>query len=199
MSKLKKPQEGSLVYFASIAFSKISDLSKSSLISDKLIGLNALIFVAIMSADISYWLLGNQAYNTLVLIVYLIVSAILALIISLVYTPVLDALSNFSQSKVDALRTGLAVLLISLPFSYIGLLYRIEIAINISILLVICNLVVVLAQCMNLSNIHATKDIEIPAGTTMDVLLGRGYKILAMLASIVTILTFILKYVLKVS
>jgi hypothetical protein len=199
VSKLKKPQEGSLVYFASIAFSKISDLSKSSLISDKLIGLNALIFVAIMSADISYWLLGNQAYNTLVLIVYLIVSAILALIISLVYTPVLDALSNFSQSKVDALRTGLAVLLISLPFSYIGLLYRIEIAINISILLVICNLVVVLAQCMNLSNIHATKDIEIPAGTTMDVLLGRGYKILAMLASIVTILTFILKYVLKVS
>src|SRR4030095_11783932 len=105
----KKPyQEGSILDFSVKAFSMIKKLSESSLISEKLISFNSLLFVLILGLDISFWLNGGKEIS-FGYIVILAISMLFSLILSLLYLHLLQILSNFSEKKVDSLRISLSI------------------------------------------------------------------------------------------
>ena len=140
--KKQSEKEPSLADLAKKGLDRIVKLSQSQMISEKLQSMNILLFVFIVTAVATYFLVGPSAEG-LTFAVFLIVSFIFGLIISLGYGPVLSIVTNFSSNKIEGLRTGIMILFISLTLSIAALTFRIGILITLTGVLILVQLLVV--------------------------------------------------------
>jgi len=121
MNKGKMYEEGSIMHYAAIGFENIKNLSESSLISEKLLGLNSIMFVLVMTINISSWFRGSSEMLSIEYLIFFLLSLLISFIISIVYSPILSVVSNFSTNKVKSLQVGLTVLFVSLPLAVAGI------------------------------------------------------------------------------
>jgi len=188
----KKPyQEGSIMHLAVVGFSKIKKLSEGGLISDKLLGLNVLVFVIIMSIDISFWIGGNSEVSSLGYLIGFLVSILFALIVSIVYSPVLELISNFTNKDISALRLGLIVLFIDMPISIAAAVYKSDFLIKISLGLIAFQVILILFGAFIRFSKESAQDRSIK---TKDIWL-----ILDKASAICGVLSFILSIILLIS
>ena len=190
--KKKIYEEGSLLHFADIGFSNIKKLSKSALISEKLLGLNVLLFVIIMSINISFWLEKTADTFSLEFMVIFLVSIIFALILSLIYSPFLKIVANFSANKVDSLRVALMILFINLPLSVAGLIYHVNILIKISIGLIFFQVVLILFGSFIKYSKIPSQDVKVEP-TDIWKVINKVSIICGILSFIITIILIFLK------
>ncbi|MHA1591397.1 MAG: hypothetical protein ACTSUP_02870 [Candidatus Heimdallarchaeaceae archaeon] len=137
-------QKRSLMDFAVQGFKNIKKLSESSLISEKLLGLNSLLFVLILAIITSSWLFKNESFFTLEFLIIFLLSLLIAFAISLIYSPILKLIANYTKDKVVSLRIGLIILFINLPISVASLLFRSLIISKITLGILVLQLLVVL-------------------------------------------------------
>ena len=141
-NKKESEKEISLSDLAKKGLDRIVELSQSQLISEKLQSMNILLFVFIATVIATYFLVGPSA-NGLTLTIFLIVSFIFGLIISLGYEPILSVVTNFSSNKIEGLRTGIMILFISLTLGIAALTFRIGLLITLSGVLILVQLLVI--------------------------------------------------------
>lgn len=160
MPRKKEPKnEISLADLAKKGLDRILQLSQSQLISEKLQSMNILLFVFIITAMATYFLVAPSA-DELTFGVFIIVSFIFGLIISIGYGPVLAIVTNFASNKIEGLRTGLMILLVSLTLAIAALTFRIGVLITLSSVLILVQLLVVAIGGVFLPKI-SIKDKEI--------------------------------------
>lgn len=140
--KKESEKEISLADLAKKGLERIVELSQSQLISEKLQSMSILLFVFIVTAVATYFLVGPSAEG-LTFAVFLIVSFIFGLIISLGYGPILSIVTNFSSNKIEGLRTGIMILFVSLTLSIAALTFRIGMLITLAGVLILVQLLVV--------------------------------------------------------
>ena len=121
--------------------------------------MNILLFVFIIAAIATYFLVVPPA-SEIVFGVFLIVSFIFGLIISIGYAPVLAIVTNFASKKIEGLRFALIILFISLTFAIAALTFRIGFLITLSGVLILVQLLVVAIGGVFLPKI-SIKDREI--------------------------------------
>lgn len=132
----------SLLDLAKQGLEGIVKLSESQLISEKLQSLNMLLFVFIVTGISTYLLVAPDA-NELTFVAFLVVSFIFGLIASLGYGPLLAIVTNFSSNKIEGLRVGIMILVVSLTLSIAALTFRIGILNTLSGFLILVQLLVV--------------------------------------------------------
>lgn len=140
----KNYEEGSVLDFAMKGLANIQSLSKSSLISEKLIGLNTLVFVIVMTLNISAWIFGINQGLSLAFLFGLGISAIFALFASLFYIELVSLIMNFSENKIEPLRIGLMLIFISLPIATAGLMFNLKLLTDISLGIIALQIFVIL-------------------------------------------------------
>ena len=188
--KDKYYDKGSIMDFAVQGFSNIKKLSESALISEKLLGLNTLMFVLIMSFSLSSWYAPASGIFTLdYLLIFLLFFAI-SLGISLIYSPILSLVANFSSNKVASLRVGLMVMFLDLPISVAGLLYGIEILTKIALGIIGLQIVLILFGAVIRYSKDPTPDIEVEPSDMWKVI-NKVAAICGILSFVVTILLII--------
>lgn len=181
----KKPySEGSPAHLADLGLDRIKKLSESRKISDKLIAFNSILFVLILGLDISYWL-GGDPKEPISFVVILLLSIIFALIISLGYEPILNVISNLTKDKVESLRIGATILFTDLSIALIGVLFRIELLVNISAIIIIFQLFIILLGAL----IDFSKGVKIE---DKNVKPNQLREVLGDLASTITLINFII-------
>jgi len=119
----KKSDEINLGELAKKGLDKILRLSQSQLISEKLQSLNILLVVFILTVIITHFLIGSTT-NGLTLGIFLVVSFIFGLIISLGYAPILSIVTNVSSNKIESLRIGIIILFICLTLGVAALSFN---------------------------------------------------------------------------
>lgn len=133
MAKRKEAlvEEGSLGYYALQGMKKIRALAESGLISDKLLGINAITFVLVLTLAFSHWMLNNNSPFSISGVVIIAFSLIVSLAASLLYTPVIELLSKLAKDKVATLRQAIALEVVALPFAAYGVMQASPLAIKI--------------------------------------------------------------------
>ncbi len=120
----EKPyEEGSLLHFADLSLGKLQSLSRSSMLSDKLIALDALIIVVLMAIFTTHFMIYPDSPFSLASFIIFVITFVLVLILAGSYTRLLDVLINTLGDKVYALRIGIIVLFINLPIAVGGLIF----------------------------------------------------------------------------
>jgi len=83
-------KKDSLMYYANLAYSDIMTLAKSDLIKDKLIALNVLLFIVLISVLIQNYLYSGDV--SFVFLFYFALSVIFSSILSLFYLPLIKVI-----------------------------------------------------------------------------------------------------------
>jgi len=142
MPRKNESDEVSLGELAKRGLDRIVKLSQSQLISEKLQSLNILLVVFILTVVTTHFLIGSTT-SGLTLAIFLVVSFLFALIISLVYGPVLSIVSNVSSNKVESLRVGITMLFISLTLGVAALTFNNELLAKLSLGLIGLQLIII--------------------------------------------------------
>ncbi|MCX6821931.1 MAG: hypothetical protein NTW30_04095, partial [Candidatus Aenigmarchaeota archaeon] len=185
MAESKK--EVSLLSLASSGFEKIKNLSDSQLISDKLLALNMLLYVIVLSLIITNSLLPNTLSDTFSFLVYLAVSAIFALISNLLYGPLLETISKFSSNRIQSIRVSIVFLFIAITLVVGGIVFNNKLLVNLSGGLVGLQVLLIPFLSFFFKN-SKIQDVEIDPSQIWTAI-GR-------LASVVSIVSFILDLIL---
>jgi hypothetical protein len=126
----KKPyEEGSLLHYADSSLSRLQSLSRSSRPTDRLLALDALLFVLVLSVLITHYLVYPDPPFSLGTLVVFAVSLIASLIAGLLYLRILDVILG-KKDRVNALRLGMLILLINLPIAVAGLSFSIPLVVK---------------------------------------------------------------------
>jgi len=184
MAKNKSYDEGSIMDLAVKALQPIQDLFESDKPTDKLLGLSMALVFIILGLSISYFL--NPNFNDLSGIVIVIISFIFSAVI-------LGAYGHFIQLfrkiyKVRALSYGISILLVGIPLGLIGLLYNMKILINLSLLAIFLQTLIIIV----FSGFVSDTGIDLKSGLGI---FGKINLIIGAISSIITIGTFILKFI----
>jgi hypothetical protein len=192
MPKQKLYEQGSLMHYAVIGFSNIKKLSESSLISEKLLGLSSVMFVLIMAANITGWLNTFELFSFSGIVIFLL-SVGFAFAISVLYSPLLNLIANFSANKIESVRIGLIVLFAGLPVAVIGLLYKLALLTKISMILIGLQLVIILLGSIVRYAKAPVQDVNVATADLWKVI-GRVSNICGILSFMITLVTLIVKY-----
>jgi hypothetical protein len=144
MAKKKQYEDGSIMYWAVQGFSNIKKLSESGLISEKLLGLNTLVFSVLLAILFAGNLGDPSELFSLSFGLIFLLSFAFGLGLSNIYSPILSVIAGFSKDKVESLRIGLVVLFIAVPIAVAGLIYQVDILTQISVWAIIVQLVLVM-------------------------------------------------------
>lgn len=193
MKNKKLYQEGSLMHYADIGFSNIKKLSESSLISEKLLGFNSLMFVLIIAVNLMVWLNNSELFSLTGFVMFLL-SLLFAFIISIGYSPLLNVVANFSANKVDSLRVGLIVLFIDFPLSVAGLLYKVAILTKISIIVIGVQIFLILLGSVLKYSKEPTEDVVIEPSDIWGVV-NKISAVCGIISFIITIALIIIKQI----
>jgi len=131
MTKKDNENDISIIILAKKGFSKITKLSGSSLISEKLSAINMLLFLLILGIIISFFWNSNTKDMLTFLIIFSI-SLLLSSMSLLLYVPVLEVIVNLSRDKIQGLRFSINILFIDLTIAIAGLLFSNELIIMIA-------------------------------------------------------------------
>lgn len=172
---------------ANRALSRINKLSKSALISEKLLGLNILMFVVLFALILSFFLKNpTDDIFSINYIVLLLICFIISLIVSLGYAPIIDSISNFSKNKIEPLRISIMFLFADLPIVMAGIVYNVDLAIKLGIFILFGQAIIVLFGSFIKLKEEPTKDTKVKSDELWGVL-GKIDTIVGILGFFITI------------
>ena len=191
MSRKNESDEVSLGELAQRGLDRIVKLSQSQLISEKLQSLNILLFVFILTVVITHFLIGSTT-SGLTLAIFLVVSFLFALIISLGYGPVLSIVANVSSNKVESLRVGISMLFISLTLGVAALTFNNELLAKLSLGLIGLQLIIMPISSLLVPKISIEdKKVDLSQLWTA---LGRLSSIVGLISFAVDVILLLMKY-----
>lgn len=180
------------MHYAVVGFQNIKKLSESALISEKLLGLNTLVYVLIMAVLISSFLGKTTEIFSLEFLIFFGLGILFALISSLIYSPIIEVVANFSEDKVGALRIGLVTLFVALPTAVAGLVFQKPFVIKIALAVVGLQILLILFGSVIKYSKETTKDVKVGASDLWKVIDKFG-AISSIISFLITILLLIFK------
>lgn len=191
MPRKNGSDEVSLGELAQRGLDRIVKLSQSQLISEKLQSLNILFVVFILTVVTTHFLIGSTT-SGLTLAIFLVVSFLFALIISLGYGPVLSIVSNVSSNKVESLRVGITMLFISLTLGVAALTFNNELLAKLSLGLIGLQLIIMPISSLLVPKIFVEdKKVDLSQLWTA---LGRLSSIVGLISFAVDVILLLMKY-----
>ncbi|NQZ84991.1 MAG: hypothetical protein HRU03_04695 [Nanoarchaeales archaeon] len=137
-------EKGSYAALALDGFNLIKKLSNSSSMSEKLIGLNSLLVVILVSNAIFYYLNNTFGDGSIFMFILSFVTCLIfGFISTVVYSPILKVCFNFSNKNKNSIRLGIVFLFISIPIAVYGSFFDFEKLINISLGFILIQLVLI--------------------------------------------------------
>lgn len=133
----------SIASLANLAIEEIEVLAKNKKLSHKLAAFNLILFLVVLGLDLSYWVFGWSNDN-LMFIGSVIISFLFSAIVTLFYSRGIKLLLRMICHKVTGFRASIPILMTALTFSLFGLLFKSEVFINLSGVLLITQAVVIL-------------------------------------------------------
>ncbi len=183
MDNEKPYEERSIADLAHRGLKRIRSLATSQAITDKLIALNVLLFVFILTFNIGYWL-NPIVTDPLSRGIALGLGFVFSLIVSLAYGPILETIADLTINKIQSLRIAASILFTDLTIAMLGFLFRIELLLIISLIITAIQLLVLfLGSIIDLSKTKIDDKLVNP---------GQIKDILGVAASIITIINFII-------
>lgn len=157
-------------HILSISLITIKKLSIPSLISEKLLAFNIIVFIFTMTLIISHlWISGNELISLTGLLATL-VSLFASFVVSIPYTIFMSILINAQVDKINSLRIGCSILLIGLSLASSGLFFNnTTITISAIIIIGIQILSFLLGVFINLYRVTIS-DREVKTGALTDAL-----------------------------
>ncbi|MBI2546911.1 MAG: hypothetical protein HYW23_00505 [Candidatus Aenigmarchaeota archaeon] len=189
VNKNSKSQDGtSIADLAKMGFSKITDLSKSQKVTDKLIGLNGLLVILILSIiSTNYFVSGR------IVLTYLIIFPFMALLSTasmVLYMPFLETVSNLVENNISGLRFSIYFLFFALMFISLGLSFNLIWAQYVAYALLFLQIVVtLLGSALPKSDVE-NKEISFKGLWTI---LTKFGVVVGIISGITTIISFFLK------
>lgn len=145
MNKKKKLyEEGSLFHYAALSLDKIRKLSKSDVISEKLLGLNILLFILLTSLFITHLFVPNASILSLEFFMFFAFSLLISFIVGAVYANILEILANVARNRVGPLRLSVIILSVDLPIALAGTSFHVPLLISIAFGILMFQLFVIL-------------------------------------------------------
>jgi len=142
MSNKTDQEELNLAQLAKDGLERILKRPQSQLISEKLQSFNILLVTFILAIVITQFLIGSTG-TSLTVGIFLVISFLFALILSLGYGPILSIVTNVSSNKVEGLRAGAIILFISLSFAIASLTFNLGLLAQVALVLIGVQLILI--------------------------------------------------------
>lgn len=136
IKKNRPDNKGNPLHALSISLDTIRKLSGPSLISEKLLAFNIIVFILTMSLIITHlWIGGDELISSTGLLVAL-VSLFASFFVSIPYAVFMEIMSGLQTDRISALRIGSTILLVGFSLASAGLFFN-KMTITISAIIII--------------------------------------------------------------
>lgn len=192
MTKGKKVyEEGSLLHYAALSLDKIRKLSRSDLISQKLLALNILLAIVLGSLFIAHLFVPDAAVLSLDFLIFFALSLLLSFIAGIVYVNILEILANAAKSRIGPLRLSVIMLLVAFPIAIGGLSFHVSLLIKIAVGILVFQLFVILVGAFIDFPALGAEDRKVESGR-LRIILGEVGSVTSIVGLVLTLILLIL-------
>lgn len=192
MTKGKKGyEEGSLLHYAALSLDTIRKLSRSDLISQKLLALNILLAIVLGSLFITHLFVPDAVVFSLDFLIFFTLSLLLSFIAGIVYANILEILANAAKSRIGPLRLSVIMLLVAFPIAIGGLSFHVSVLIGIALGILVFQLFVILSGALIDFPALGAEDRKIESGR-LRIVLGEVGSVTSIVGLVLTITLLVL-------